>query len=171
MKKTYYYIGTDPGGKGGVCILNSKDDEVRVFKMPDTCAGLWSILDFDKPKGNFYVIHGIERLWPRQQRSARSTFMMGIEAGSCEALHTMLRVLYRSTHSQCHIIAPQTWQAKTGCPKRPKTGNSDKDYSQHKKNLWHYAESLYPQIRILKDVADSVLIAHYFKLEHEHGQI
>lgn len=165
----YHYIGIDPGVKGGITILTSGDD-IQIFKMPQTCQGLLKILELKGPKVH-KVYTATERLWPRRQRSATSTFRMGLEAGSCEMALNAMRFMHRKTYTNPKIVSPQVWQKKIGAPPRPKDLPSNKAYSQHKKNLWHYAQSLFPSEKILKDTADSVLIAYYLRQEHQSGNL
>lgn len=166
----YHYIGIDPGVTGGICILDSDDKEVKIYKMPETCQGLLKIIELKGPKVH-KVITGTERLWPRSQRSATSTFRMGLEAGSCEMALNAMKFMYPKTYALPIIINPATWQKKIGTPPRPKGMSADKAYSQHKKNLWHFAESLFPSERILKQTCDSVLIAYYLRQEHQKGTL
>lgn len=133
---------------------------------------LLKLLKSHKPKSKgTYVIHGFERLWPRMQRSATSTFRMGIEAGSVEMAHWSMRYQYRKWFAPPICIAPQTWHAKIDAPKRPKGLSENEAYKQHKADLHTFAQNLFPSETIRKDLCDAVLIAHYLKKEHESGRL
>lgn len=171
MSYGVYYLGIDPGAKGGMaCIL--PDGSLDVMKLPEDGDEI-PIVEWISKYG--YWASGkvaraaIERQTPRPTRwfdKKTKEWQSTVLASTC--------VLYGS-YKSCKMalaavgvpaanvddVLPKVWQA--GCD----VGKRRKEYkdSQWKNHLKDRARELFPyDKRIILNTADAVLLAHYARL-------
>ena len=147
MKDTPIYMGVDCGRKGGISVI--VDDELFVYRIPADNCDLLSIFRL-----NAQARVMVEQLVP-YAKNTRTCFVMGREM---ERVLVCLDLL----HMDYELIQASTWMQYTGLKKE-----KGESASAWKQRLATLARSMWPNKKIVKDLADSVLIAAYCKAYHE----
>lgn len=163
-----YYVGIDPGAKGGVAIIDNKEKTLSSFRIQDDnekctliCEALKNIAE-----DATVAIEDLHALWGA---SASSTFTFGLNVGFWHGVCNAFSIPFKT-------ITPCTWQeAISHPPKRtyiskllpPKTKRALQ--AVHKAAIKAAsitaANKIFPTASITHDgVADAVCIAEYLRL-------
>ena len=149
MEDTKFYIGIDPGEKGGIAIIDRDRKVLEVVKMPETPQ---DILDFLREYSGQDVTAALENVGhgvPGQSSSATATF-----ARHNGHLEMALLALGMPTEK----ATPQKWQ------KAYHLGSSKSCTKiQWKNKLKAKAQQLFPSLgkKITLSTSDALLIAEY----------
>jgi hypothetical protein len=172
------YIGIDPGANGGIVLLTK--EETRIWKMPENTAEIYQLL-FHMNLSNCHVLcesqhgrpayskkvnptTGQEDLTPIRGATAIWTFAQ--HYGELRGILVSLGANYQSMRDGSEVwerdtfMSPRSWMKLLGIEPRSK----DEGQTAWKGRLWDRAKQLYPHQKIIKSVADAVLIAHVCRI-------
>lgn len=171
-------IGIDPGTNGAIVLLS--DNETRIWKMPETTSDIHELLfrmnlskcqvlcesQHGRPaySKKFNQATGQEDLTPIRGATAIWTFAQ--HYGELRGILVSLGANYQAMRDGSEaweretFIGPRSWMKVLGIEPRRK----DEGQVAWKGRLWDKAKSLYPNQKIIKAVADAVLIAHVCRL-------
>jgi hypothetical protein len=131
------YIGVDPGVSGGIAGVDEAGSIVFAVKMPDTVAGLLSVLT--QRGGNAIAL--LEFVHATPQMGVRSAFTFGHGVGRLEASLEATGIPYSE-------IAPAKWQRLMDC----RTGGN--------KNVTKaWAAIRWPMTKVTHAIADALILA------------
>ena len=133
------YIGIDPGKTGGIAYIN--DNEVGIYKMPDTPTGLIDILEHIDYLGTCFAM--VEKVHSTPQMGVKSAFTFGYGLGIIHTALSAAKIPYDE-------ISPSKWQRKMQC-----LSKGDKNITKRR------AQQLFPDIKVTHAIADALLIAEY----------
>ena len=168
-----FYLGVDPGKKGGLALIDDQLQVVALELMP-TCGGdLYRWLTNRASKtipGKLTVV--LEKVHSMSGQGAQSTFTFGMELGKCEALIDTLACI-RCSHdygeTEVVTITPQAWMK--AIPQIQRKVNDFKTKTLWKRYLGSIAKELFPKASIWNSswwnkgrtdaVSDAMLLAHY----------
>lgn len=167
-----YFLGIDPGKKGGLAIINDELEVVELALMPKGGGEFFRWLSYNLIKagvGDLTVT--LEKVHSMRGQGSQSTFTFGMELGKCEAL---INILWREREIQgigpTNIITPtpQIWMKSLGIQKRV---NDFKTKTLWKRHLRSVAKELFPKANLWQSswwnegrtdaVSDAMLIAYY----------
>ena len=149
-------IGIDPGQSGGIAWVTGSD--MRVAKMPETLADLWTLFEIIEKAGTpeqrlSKAVSGfkayIEQVHSMPGQGVASSFKFGRGYGNLEMALTAANIPFER-------VTPQKWQKAMGCMTK-----GDKNVSKRK------AQELFPQLKITHATADATLIAEYGRRMHD----
>jgi len=146
MKHQTLYIGIDPGKAGGITALRYDGTVHFCEKMPPEPVGLCGLLT-DCIESSVTVRACLEKVSSSPQMGVRSSFTFGEGFGSIQGALTGLLIPY-------DLVTPQRWQKALGC-----MSGGDKNVTKKR------AAALFPSQRVTHAVADSLLIAEYYRRE------
>ena len=150
MKKGNCYIGIDPGSSsGGICFMG--DDKITTVRFKDqTEIELIDIFytQFFRYKKIYCIIEKVHA-FPGQGISSACKFCSN---------SGFFRGLVMGMGISMEEITPQKWMKSFGM-KRAK----DESKINYKKRLKQLAQQLYPEVKIVTETADAVLLAKYCK--------
>lgn len=135
-----YFLGIDPGQKGGLAIINSTGLLIDTFKMPDNAYEL------------FALCSAIKESWPNivcyledvgANAFTQASYCLGYSRGSIE-------VALAGNKIRLELVKPNKWMTALKC----KTGG-DKNVTKQT------ALRLFPDYKVTLDIADAILIAEY----------
>lgn len=141
------YIGIDPGASGGITVIDGVS--VTVHPMPDTEAGIWSLLGSYRDTTAVVVIERVGGYVAGNPTPGSAMFNFGSNYGG-------LRMALVAAGVPFVAVVPQRWQAAFGIG-RPR---DEKEYA-FKSRLVARARELFPRVKINRDPADSVLLCEY----------
>ena len=163
---TKYYLGMDPGEKGGLAVLCADGLLCSYHKMPETALELWQLVD--KLSNSFAVDKAvIERIDPRptvwfdkttQQRKSSILRSTCIIYGDYLQLH-MVAI---AADLDVEVVGPYDWQKFLGIEKRAKGETK----VQFKRRLKMVAQDLFPDTKVTLAIADAILIAEYARRKY-----
>jgi len=133
-----YYLGIDPGKSGGLAMVSNKQPPMT-WKMPQTEADLFAVLD-GMPTPEFAII---EKVHSTPQMGVKSAFTFGRYYGMLLGTLTAWQIPFSEER-------PQVWQKHMKCLSR-----GDKNVTKRR------AQQLYPGVPITHATADAILIARY----------
>lgn len=141
------YIAIDPGGNGGLVVINSKGEVTSVIKCPDTDK---DILEALRPYKGDAVVY-IEKLWGHGG-------LMGSKASIWTQAENYGKLLMAclAMEMQLHEIPPAKWQKEYSMKK-----GKDITPKDWKAQLKDRAQKLFPAEKITLWNADALLIARY----------
>jgi hypothetical protein len=145
----HYYIGIDPGGSGGIAILNTFGMVHAVTPMPDTPTDILNLLSQYGDTENERIICVIERVHGMPGMGGASMFTFGENYGYCQ-----MALLANKIPFEDHT--PQKWM-KYYQLKRAK----EQSKTEWKNVLKAQAQQLFPNVKVTLSTADALLIAHY----------
>lgn len=156
-----HFIGIDPGATGAITVI-SANDCVNIFKMPDTTEGIAHLIGNLNPEVS-RVLCELQQARPAYARKMNHethqeefTVLRGVNATWTFAQHYgELRMALVMRGFEPEYIRPVDWMRALGIPKREK-GMSQTAW---KGRLHDKAKELFPDLKIIKAAADSVLIA------------
>lgn len=145
---TRLYLGIDPGQSGGIAIVDQLGNCTSLVKMPETEQDiLWAI-----PFGDEITFGMIEKVHALPKQGVSSTFKFGMGYGGLRMALVALAIRFDE-------VTPMKWQKALGVvPRDVKGGESKND---HKNKLLAKAQQLFPNTKITRHTADSLLIAEY----------
>lgn len=149
MEDTRFYIGIDPGLKGGIVVLDRGGSVVEVSKMPETPQDILEFLGEYSGQDAICVLEDVGHGIPGQSSKATATF-----ARHNGHLEMALLALSIPTEK----VTPQKWQ------KIYQLGSSKGiDKRVWKNKLKAKAQQLFPSLgkRITLSTSDALLIAEY----------
>lgn len=146
--KDEYFIGIDPGIKGGIAVLDEEGDIVNYCPMPETRTQLFNMLEW---LDGYDVTAVIEKVgvMPKQGISSSAKFMKGYGEilGICTALR--FRIIEPT---------PQAW-------KKVMLAGTDKSKAasiRQCENLFPKVKLILPKCRVAHDgMAEAILMAEY----------
>lgn len=141
------FLGVDPGKKGALALIS--DDKSWLWDMPwgdGPRLELFREIEQQHGKPRFTAV---EYLKAGPHRGSIANYEIGF---SCGTLASLMRVFEWPKK----MVTPYDWQRKLGCAKR-----GQKSYRDHKKELWHCAEHLFPGSGVTLQQADALLLAEY----------
>lgn len=146
------FIGIDPGNKGGVAVIDSQTENVRVFKLPPvkTSGFIGTVIQLLWPYKDVEVFAVLEKSQASANQASRAAFTYGYGSG-------VLRTCLCWAEIEHEVIRPVTWQTALSC----RTGGN-KNISKNA------AQKRYPKIKVTHWNADALLIATYAKALWEH---
>ncbi len=150
------YIGIDPGVSGAIAILK----EGEVINIRHDKATDKEIVEFytRNLKDCNEVIAVLEKVHSMPGQGVKSTFKFGESYGKSQGILSTLGVPYE-------FAVPRTWQKVLGILKRDKK-ESKTDF---KRRLKQKAEQLFPNVKIVNNNADALLIAEYCRRIHKNN--
>lgn len=174
--KPSYYMGIDPGAKGGIAVLDHKGKVVCITKTPSQDKHLLEVLqEYTEPtllklveQSNSPTIKALlEQVGAMPGQGVTSMFTFGVNYGKLQMALAASDIPYEK-------VTPQKWQAGLAIPSRDRTKvlrkgprskkakyvdlESRRDY---KKRLLAFARKLYPRLDVTLETADALLIATY----------
>lgn len=156
-----FYVGIDPGAKGGIAVIGKRI--VTVHKMPETDTDLWNLLvgiDFHNREDTATML---ERVHSMPSQGVSSVFTFGVGYGKLQMGLCAAGMSYE-------LVQPEAWQKALKIPPRKKAADKKgkaKAKREHKKNLLVRAQRLFPKVKLTLATADALLIALYCKRFHE----
>ena len=143
------YLGVDPGGSGGIAILDMDGAVVDVTPMPDGEHAIADYFNEFSPRIKMAIIE-IVHSFPGQ--GVASSFKFGRGYGG-------LIMALVCTKIPFEYVAPGVWQKPFGLIE---TGRKSHDSKTEKKNKHkERAASLFPSVKITHAIADAVLLAEF----------
>ncbi len=143
-------IGIDPGANGGIASLNTENDEVKCWAMPETEKDMVEmfieLVTCGYTKALIEKVHGM----PGQGGAAMFTFGRG---------YGTVRTAMIAVGISFDEVTPQAWQKAMGIPPRKKTETK----VQHKNKLKAKAQQLFPDVKVTLANADALLIVEYLR--------
>ncbi len=154
-----FYMGIDPGLKGGVVILSSSDgiaDTLRFEKATNHEIAEWVAKAVAVCNGGYQLKAALEKVGVMPAQGISSAFTFGTSYGFLKGLLTAFKIPYID-------VTPQAWQKRLAIPKRAK----EEDKTAFKKRLQVKAHQLWPKSigQLTLATADAALIAEYLRLE------
>jgi len=140
------HIGIDPGMGGGIAFIpDNNPAKAWVFKMPDTLADVWEVInEWNLSIDDCDSIHAcLEKVHSMPGQGVASSFKFGQGFGHLEMALTGSSIPFS-------YVTPQKWQKELQCL----TGG-DKNVSKAR------AQQLFPHLKITHAIADALLIAEY----------
>jgi len=135
------YIGIDPGGSGGIAVIDIETGSVHTCNLSITEQDVWIWLNETTNMLSAYAT--IEQVHSMPQQSSQSGFTFGRSYGFLIGLLTAISIPYK-------FVTPQKWQKGMQCLTK-----GDKNVSKAA------AQRLWPQIKMTHAIADALLIAEY----------
>lgn len=135
------YIGIDPGGSGGIAVIDTATNTVHTCKLSETELDVWEWLN--ETTNMLSACATIEQVHSMPQQSSQSGFTFGRSYGFLIGLLTAISIPYK-------FITPQKWQKGMQCLTK-----GDKNVSKAA------AQRLWPQVKMTHAIADALLIAEY----------
>jgi hypothetical protein len=146
--RTYhYFVGIDPGKKGGLALLSSSGDIVDLIKMPETNRVLWGWIDTIPPE----TLVVLEKVHSMPKQGVRSMFTFGLGYGALLMGMEAAGLTYMEK-------VPRTWLKFLGIPGKKKEGETKTEWKNRLKGV---AQRLYPEQRLTLSTCDALLIAYY----------
>lgn len=154
-----YFMGLDPGEKGGIAIVDDCKLVVALEKIPDSAEALLQLIRSllrSYPVERTYI----ERIDPRPTYFKKGgKWTSSILRSTCilygDFLQLHMAVL--STGTPIQTIGPAQWQRGLDIPKKGK-----KTKAEHKRLLKEKAKELFPKVKgITLATCDALLIAEY----------
>ncbi len=154
VRKTFY-LGIDPGGKGGLAAIDNSDNVYALKKMPDT---LEEILQWCRMFEGTRCYAMLEEVsgYIGVAHPGSSMFKFGRSYGALEMGLVAIGLEEGTTY---RLTLPQRWQRGLGLRKKTK-GESDASWKGYLKSE---AAALFPQLKATLKTADALLIAKYCK--------
>ncbi len=136
--------GVDPGTRSGaICFIDTRTKHiVDICPTLETRTLMKFLIEYQPRRVFVEVIsrwHDDQKIPGSSVASVYGSYQRVL--GLCEGLNIPVRP-----------IIPQTWQRLVGAPRC-------RSYAERKKNLHKHCKSLFPNDKIVKQVADAVLIA------------
>lgn len=154
------YLGIDPGGSGGIALIDGSD--VLLIRMPETDTELWQVFQALQEAQEYGTLTCcIEKVHSMPRQGVTSVFTFGMRYGKLLMGLTAAQIPYEE-------VRPQLWQKTLGVPTRNTKGGETKP--QFKKRLRDKAQKMYPKSKIDLYTCDALLIAAYCKRK-ETGSI
>jgi len=158
-----WIVGIDPGGDGGLTLLPSSLSDHGIFIFPyngeDGAYDCFKkVVEATGDTDNLFVY--VEKVASSTNMGVKSAFTFGHNVGQWDACIKII-----SPDTETKRPTPQVWQ-KTIPGMDEVRGFANQ--KARKDLLWNFAQQLYPNTRIHKRIADSVLIAHWGKLEYNN---
>ncbi len=143
------YCGVDPGGSGGLAILDETGAVVDVTPMPDTER---DVSDYFREFAPRIKMAAIESVHSFPGNGSSSMFKFGMSFGA-------LRMALVAHNIPFEFVSPGSWQKPFGLIE---SGRKATDSNTEKKNK-HKArcQELFPFQRVTHATADAVLIAEF----------
>lgn len=161
-RQVCFYIGVDPGDKGGIAVIGMTKELFIAEPMPSTERGKWELLsDYQRAYGLCTAV--IEKVHQMPEQSAQSGFTFGWGYGGLRMALIACKIAFEE-------ITPQSWMKAMGVPVRVKTGNTYQDKKEGKLVLLKLAQQLFPDLPLWSEtkskgkqlaVADALLIAEF----------
>lgn len=153
VKGHFIYIGIDPGSvSGGMAIIGNGVNTPSTIRFKDVtdidlCCALrkYSRLEF------INVFTMIESVHSMPKQGVVSAFNFGENYGMLQGFLIALKIPFKR-------VLPTKWQSYYGMKK-----DKDETQSMWKRRLRQRAQELYPDIKIITETADAILIANYCK--------
>lgn len=149
---TEFYMGVDPGTKGGITILKGTGEVVTNLRFSKVT---------DKDITQFFQDYGLidfcvlEKVHSFPGQGVSSTFKFGESYGKIQGFLAAFSIPYEHT-------TPRSWQKALSITKKSKSESA----TQWKNKLKGIAERLFPSEKIVLENADSYLIAEYCRRKH-----
>ncbi len=148
-----YYLGVDPGKKGGIAVLEDSGRVFDVLKMPDTKKDLWEavqeVISTVYPHTPLSAL--VEKVHSMPDQGVASSFTFGRGYGWLEMAFTAASIPMED-------VTPNAWQRGMKIPPR-----KDKSKTEHKNLLKEKAQGLFPDVKVTLGVADALLIAEFHR--------
>lgn len=135
------YIGIDPGGSGGIAIIDKTTDIMHTCKLSITELDVWEWLN--ETVDMLDAVATIEQVHAMPKQGVTSSFTFGKNYGFLIGLLTAISIPYK-------FVTPQKWQKCMQCLTK-----GDKNISKAA------AQRLWPRIKVTHAIADALLIAEY----------
>jgi hypothetical protein len=138
-------LGLDPGGDGALTLLYP-DRSITIHRLTGLTSkdvlDLMRFVSLEKPHGFLEKVHSMP------QNSGKSMFSFG------RAYERLIMALL-ATRIPYEDVIPQKWQQGVGM------GRSYPTQTKRKQAATQIAQQLFPSVKIIQAVSDSVLIAEY----------
>lgn len=154
------WLGIDPGGNGGLVVLNNEGTVEYTCKCPTTDTEILEVLQMYSPsRGLVKTVVYVEKLWGHGG-------LMGSKASIWTQAENYGKLIMGciATGMELHEIAPGTWQKEYGMKKDK--GMTPKDW---KAQLRDRARKMFPQEDVPLWKADALLIARYCYKKEKGG--
>ena len=162
MKTTRYFIGIDPGKKGGIAVIDRKTSNLILHEIPriGSEVDVRELADIIAQYVNEPHLALLEDVHALPGASAGSSFSFGKTLGAKEAILVTLKASFQK-------VSPKTWQAVVwkGVPRMEKAGGK----TDTKAMSFLAAQRLFPQQKFLKSkdgLVDAALMAKYLELSY-----
>jgi crossover junction endodeoxyribonuclease RuvC len=146
-----YYIGIDPGQKGGIGVLDETGAVITTFKFKDqTDTDISEMFNYVKEiqgvmdENSIFAL--LEKVHSMPKQGVASSFTFGSSFGYLRGMLTAHKIPW-------DFITPQKWQKALGCLTK-----GDKNITKSK------AQRQWPNTKIMHSIADALLIAEYCRL-------
>lgn len=143
-------IGIDPGKAGAITAMNTANNEVISWDMPETERDVCEL--FKELAAGGYVKAMIERVWGMPGMGGTAMFTFGSGYGS-------VRMAMLAHGIGFDEVLPRTWQKFFGISAKEKTETS----AQHKNKMKAKAQQLFPTLKVTLKNADALLICEYLR--------
>lgn len=148
---TRTFVGIDPGGSGGICVIRDTGVFLSFAKFKGrTEEQISHLFSSIRTESAGYCTVYLEKVHSMPKQGVVSSFTFGTSYG-------FLRGLCAAHGFKIHDVTPQRWQKALNC----RTGGN-KNVTKHK------AQQLFPALahRITHAVADAILLAVYAEKEY-----
>jgi len=150
MKSNELYMGVDPGVGGGIALIDSDLQIVKLRNMPET---LTDMIEFFFSIAVDYEVKAciMEKVWAMPMDAIKASFALGKNIGRLEACLTAIHVPWEE-------ITPQSWMKYFSLYKGAAKGKT-----QWKNELRDLATRMFGVTKkeVNLQVADALLIARY----------
>lgn len=152
------HVGVDPGQNGGLVFLYEKI--VIATAMPETERDIWewfsSVSKTTHSSGYPDVVAVIEKVHSFPKQGLASTFKFGWGYGG-------LRMAMHAAGIRFEDVPPRTWQKALGISPKKAT----ETVRQWKNRLKAKAQQLFPEVEVMLQTADALLIAEYCRRKNK----
>lgn len=145
-----YCIGIDPGASGAITVI--QDTGVETFQLNPKKNTERDIADFLRSYENksFAMLEQVHSM-PKQ--GVVSTFNFGQSFGCLRGMLVALEIPFE-------MVRPMKWQTYMGC-----RSGGNKNVTKAK------AQELFPKIKVIHAIADSLLLAEYCRRTRQIGEV
>lgn len=162
-----YYIGIDPGVKGGIAFVDA-GGEGSARKMPATERDMWDVIAGLETGSEFALIERLGQLPMKKVIDAASGRPIMVPKQSAKTTKVLylnygqLRMALTASGIPHDEVTPITWQKHFGLVRTNPNETDTAKKNRHKAK----AQQLFPSLKITHAIADSLLIAEFCRRTH-----
>lgn len=140
-----YFMGLDPGGSGGIALIDANGVVIYATAMPETPRDILDTI----AKHDRAVYAVLERVWSSPGWGHVGAFKFGTSVGE-------LRMALTAQGIPFDEVMPKAWQKLLGVS-YPKAKGEKRDKNVTKRR----AQALFPSTRVTHATADALLLAEF----------
>lgn len=154
------FIGIDPGGSGGLAVIDAAGTLVEAVKMPETAR---DVSEFFRQYSSMVRMALLEQVHAMPKQGVSSAFTFGASYGALYMALTAHDVPFGR-------VTPGVWQKSMGVIRKgratPTDGVIRAGGTEKKNKTKARAQELFPGTKITHAIADALLIAEHCRRNH-----